>query len=59
MRACHNPHPANRADDGDALQAAFPSPRKQLDVLLYCRGELLAYLRDLLAATPAQLGDAR
>lgn len=41
------------------MQASFPTARKQLDALLYCRTELLSYLKEQLTATPAALGDPR
>ncbi len=44
-----------------AFAAAFSgsASRRQLEVLLHCRSQLVMYLRDMMAAAPAQLGDPR
>nr|ADF43172.1 294687m [Chlamydomonas reinhardtii] len=61
--AQHDPHADAAAQSRAAFSAAFPSSgsgsRRQLEVLLHCRLQLAAYLRDMMAAAPAQLGDPR
>mgnify|MGYP001807109634 CR=1 FL=1 len=61
--AQHDPHADAAAQSRAAFSAAFPSSgsgsRRQLEVLLHCRLQLAAYLRDMMTAAPAQLGDPR
>ncbi|KXZ44895.1 hypothetical protein GPECTOR_61g848 [Gonium pectorale] len=57
--AMYDPYGDAAAASRAAFAASFPAGRRQLDVVLYCRTELMSYLRDQLAATPQQLGDAR
>ncbi|GFR43125.1 hypothetical protein Agub_g4131 [Astrephomene gubernaculifera] len=57
--AMHDTYPDAADASRAAFAAMFPEPRRQLDVVLYCRNELVLYLMDQLAATPQQLGDPR
>lgn len=57
--AMHDPYGEAAAASRRAFEASFPAGKRQMDVLLYCRAELMSYLRDQLAATPQQLGDPK
>ncbi|KAG2437620.1 hypothetical protein HYH02_011259 [Chlamydomonas schloesseri] len=65
--AQHDPYAEAAMQSRAAFSAAFPGSgsgsgsgsRRQLEVLLHCRSQLVAYLRDMMAAAPAQLGDPR
>lgn len=57
--AMHDPHSDAASGSSSAFRLAFPAARRQLEVVLYCRAELLTYLKDHLLATPQQLGDPK
>ncbi|GLI62907.1 hypothetical protein VaNZ11_005740 [Volvox africanus] len=57
--AMYDPYSDAAEASRSAFINAFPAARRQLDVLLFCRTEIMSYLKDQLAATPQQLGDAK
>nr|BCL66166.1 hypothetical protein [Volvox reticuliferus] len=57
--AMYDPYNDAAEASKSAFINAFPAAQRQMDVLLFCRAEIMSYLKDQLAATPQQLGDAK